>query len=70
MLRNAKYTHYDAQDITRLYFMLVDLIREVHGDAGVAEFEQAYTNSPRRKKRFGLFQTAGRAREITASALF
>lgn len=53
MLRNAKYTQYDAQDITRLYFMLVDLIREVHADAGVREFEQAYTNPPHRKK-FGL----------------
>ena len=56
MLRNAKYTQYDAQDITRLYFTLIDLIREAHGAAGVAEFEQAYHNpQPRRKKRFGLF---------------
>jgi hypothetical protein len=56
MLRNAKYTQYDAQDITRLCFTLIDLIRETHGAAGVAEFEQAYHNpQPRRKRRFGLF---------------
>ncbi len=35
---------YIAQDITRLYFTLIDLIREAHGAAGVAEFEQAYHN--------------------------
>jgi len=54
MLRNAKYTQYDAQDITRLYFTLIDLIRETHGAAGVAEFEQAYHNpQPRRKNALG-----------------
>lgn len=55
MLRNVKYTQYNAQDIMRLYVKLAALIRENHGEAGVAYFEQAYSNPPRRKKRFGLF---------------
>lgn len=48
MLAQSQYTAFEQADIVRLYHTLRELVLEVHGEAGLSQFDEAFH---RRRKR-------------------